>query len=102
MFHSFLNYWSHLLSLECYQFLEIPECKIKTNSTGPTQANYVAGLVYKVKYSLPEAGRKPTTQLAADRTDILRKDKGIQKNCKKVEAKKGEHMDLQRGGSCSM
>ena len=73
-------------------------------STDPTQANYVAGPVYKVKYSLPEAGRKPTTQLTADRTDILRKDKegGIQKNCKKVKAKKGEHMDLQRGGSCSM
>ena len=72
------------------------------NSTDPTQANYVAGLVYEVKYSLPEAGRKPTTQLAADRTDILRKDEGIQKNCKKVKVKKGEHMDLQRGGSCSM
>ena len=30
VFHSFLNYWSHLLSLECYQFLGILECKIKT------------------------------------------------------------------------
>ena len=64
------------------------------NSTGPTQANYVAGLVYKVKYSLPEAGRKPTTQLAADRTNILRKDKegGNSKELQKSESeKRGTH-----------